>query len=161
MTTTPDPTPSQPERDVIPLTARATSARLRISASPAISMRPTAAIVKEPDGTAWRVITLTVADEYVCEYGQPPYPECRGNSWIDLEVECPHDRPPSEEHPIELRGLIIGVLINGLPVSAGDAERDRRWSRGARKPYGAKQLPSGEWELTYRGDWSSSVRVFP
>jgi hypothetical protein len=89
--------------------------------------------VQEPDGTAWRVLTTTV--DGVRWNGEPPYPVCRGNCWIDLEVECPHDHPPTEAKPTELRGF-IQCEASDLPVSAGDAERDRQWAKDFRKPLG-------------------------
>lgn len=95
-----------PAREIIPLSAHATGARLRISVSPTRSTRPMSVHVKEPDGTAWRVITVTV-DGIARWYGDPPYPACRGNCWIDLEVDCPHDHPPTETNPTELRGVIM------------------------------------------------------
>jgi hypothetical protein len=126
--------------------------KLRISTSPTRSVRPTSVHVKEPDGTAWRVLTITV-DGVVRRYGDPPYPACRGNCWIDLEVECPHDHPPTEAKPTELRGGIL-CEASDLPVSAGDTERDRQWTADFRKPRGAQKLSNGEWETTFRGDAS-------
>lgn len=141
---------TKPAREIVPLSAHATSANLRISVSPVSSVRPISVHVKEPDGTAWRVLTITV-DGVVSGCGDPPYPDCRGNCWIDLEVECPHDRPPTEAKPTELRGVIL-CEASDLPVSAGDTERDRQWATDFRKPYGARKLSNGEWETTFRGD---------
>jgi len=142
--------PASPAREIIPLSAHATGARLRISTSPTRSVRPISLHVKEPDGTAWRVITVTI--EGVAHwYGDPPYPACRGNCWIDLEVECPHDHPPTEANPTELRGVIV-CEASDLPVAAGDTERDRQWAADFRKPRGARRLSNDEWETTFRGD---------
>ena len=151
--------PASPAREIIPLSARATSARLRISTSPTRSVRPIAVHVKEPDGTSWRVITVTVAgsDRW---YGDPPYPACPGNRWIDLEVECPHDHPPTETAPIELRGVVL-CEPSDLPVSAADTERDRQWATDFRKPRGARRLPNDEWETVYRADSSPVHLVDP
>ena len=139
-----------PARVAIPLSARATAARLRISVSPARSVRPIAMVVKERDGTAWRVITVTVAGS-ARWYGDPPYPACPGNRWIDLEVECPHDHPPTEAAPIELCG-VVACEVSALPVCATDTEQDRQWERGSRRPRGARKLSNDEWEETFRGD---------
>jgi len=113
-------------RGLLPLSARAMDRRLRISVSPGRSVRPLTVFVKESDGTAWRVVTVTV-DGIDRWYGDPPYPICRGNRWIDLEVECPHDHPPTEERPIELRGCVL-CEASTLPVSTDYTERDRQWS---------------------------------
>lgn len=139
-------------REIIPLSAHATGTWLRISMSPTRSTRPISAHVREPDGTAWRVLTMTV-DGVSRPYGDSSYPTCRGNCWIDLEVECPHDRPPTDASPVELRGVLL-CEASDLPVSAGDTERDRQWSTDFRKPRGARKLSSGEWETTFRGDVS-------
>jgi hypothetical protein len=142
--------PASPVREVIPLSAHATSAKLLISVSPTRSVCPISVHVKEPDGTAWRVITVIV-DGTVC--GDPPYPACRGHCWIDLEVECPHDHPPTEAKPTELRGVVL-CEASDLPMGAGDSERDRQWAKDFRKPRGARKMPNGEWDTTFRGDAS-------
>jgi hypothetical protein len=149
--TTIGPTP-QPAREIIPLSAHATGTKLRISTSPTRSVRPIAVHVKEPDGTAWRVIMVTV-DGIARWYGDPPYPVCRGNCWIDLEVECPHDHPPTEATPTALQGVVL-CEASDLPVSAGDTERDRQWALEFRKPRGTRKLSNGEWETTFREDSS-------
>ncbi len=143
---------ARPVRHFLPLSAHATAANLRISVSPVRSVRPISLHVAEPDGTAWRVLTIVV-DGVVRRYGDPPYPACRGNCWIDLEVECPHDHPPTEAEPIELRGVVL-CEASDLPVSAGDTERDRQWAADFRKPRGARKSLNGECETTYRGDAS-------
>lgn len=120
---------AQPARAFIPLAARAPCARLRISTSPTRSVRPISTHVKEPDGTAWRVIAVIIDG---IEYGDPPYPICRGNCWIDLDVECPHDHPPTEAKPTVLRGVVL-CETSDLPVSAGDTERDRQWATNFRR----------------------------
>src|SRR4029077_7881222 len=117
-----------PARGTILLSARATGPRLRISASPASSVQPTRIIVQESDRTAWSVITVT-GDGVVhpCDGDrQVQYPACPGNGWIDLEVECPHNQPPTEAKPVELRGAIL-CEPSDLPISRGDTERDHYW----------------------------------
>ena len=146
---------TQPAREIIPLSAHATSAMLRISTSPTRSVcLISTPYVKEPDGTAWRVLSMTV-DGVGCRYDDPPYPACRGNCWIDFEVECPHDHPPTEARPTELRGVVL-CEASDLPVSAGDTERDRQWATDFRKPRGAQKLSNGEWETTFWGDATPS-----
>jgi len=141
------PTPSNL---VIALAARATGAQLRISASPARSVRPTAIFVKEGGGAPWRVITVAVdGDARRC--GDPPYPACPGNRWIDIEVECPHDRPPTEAAPIELRGAVM-CEASDLPVCSADAERDRQWEADFRRPRGERKTPNERGAMTESGD---------
>lgn len=122
------------QSEILPLSARATEARLRISVSPERSVRPRVLSVKEPDGTAWHVITVTV-NGLSRWYGDPPYPACPGNAWIDLEVECPHDHPPTKANPIELHGAIL-CAPSDLPVRPANTERDRRWLQDFRGPRG-------------------------
>jgi hypothetical protein len=146
---------AQRARELIPLAARATSARLRISTSPTRSARPISVHVREPDGTAWRVVTVII-DGIEHGYGDQSFPVCRGNCWIDLEVECPHDHPPTEAKPTELRGAFL-CEASDLPVSAGDTERDRQWALDFRKPHGMRKSSKDEWETVFRGDSSPSV----
>jgi len=142
---------ASPAREVIPLSARATGTRLQISVSPARSVRPIEVHVREMDGTAWRVTAVTV-DGVVHRYGDPPYSPCPGNCWIDLDVECAHDHPPTDAAPIELCGVVL-CEASDLPVSAGDTDRDRRWEADRkRKPQGSRRLSNGEWEPIFRGD---------
>jgi hypothetical protein len=135
---------------ILPLSAVATDRRLRISVSPARSARPIVMRVREPDGTAWRVLAVSV-DGIERWYGDLRYPVCRGNCWIDLEVECPHDHPPTVAKPTELRGVVV-CEESGMPVGAGDTERDRQWAADFRKPRGAHKAASGEWKTIFRGD---------
>jgi hypothetical protein len=143
-------------RSIIPLRAHVMSANLRISASPTRSVRPTSVHVRESYGTAaWHVLAITV-DGVVCKDGDPSYPDCRGNCWIDLEVECPHDHPPTEANPIELCGAVICEDID-LPASAGNTERDCQWAmdyRGHGSSMAAVMSSSGEWETVQRGNQS-------
>ncbi len=132
---------------VVPLSARATAARLRISASPTRSVRPIAVVVKEGGETPWRVITVAVEGN-ARWYGDPPYPACPGNRWIDVEVECPHDRPPTEAAPIELRGVVV-CEASDLPVCSADTERDRQWEADFRGPRSERKTPNG-WEVVHR-----------
>lgn len=143
---------AQPAREIIPLFAHGMTTKLRISTSPTCSVRPISAHVTEPDGAAWRELSMTV-DGIERRYGDPPFPACRGNCWIDLEVECPHDHPPTEAKPIELRGIVL-CEASDLPVTAGDTERDRQWAMNFLKPWGAQKLSNGEWKTTFRGDAS-------
>jgi hypothetical protein len=143
---------AQLKREIIPLRACAADVKMLISVSPTRSVRPTDVHVKEPDGTAWRVITVTI-DGVAHPYGVLSYPICPGNRWIDLEVTCPHDRPPTEAAPVELHGVVV-CEASDLPAAPPDTERDQRWADSFRKPRGARALPSGEWEATFRGDAS-------
>lgn len=140
------------DREIIPLSARATGPRLRMSTSPTRSVCPIDVHVKESDGTAWRVIAVIV-DGIARSYGELPYPTCQGNRWIDLEVECPHDHPPTEMMPADLRGVVL-CEPSTLPVAAANTERDKQWATSfdSRKSHGARRLPNGEWETTFRGD---------
>lgn len=155
---------SQLKCEIIPLHARAVDVKMLFSVSPTRSVRPTAVHVKEPDGTAWRVITVTI-DGVARPYGELPYLVCPGNRWIDLEVECPHDRPPTKATPVELHGVVV-CEASDLPVAAADTARDQRWADDFRKPRGAKaiahaMLPSGKWEATFRGESSTVSRSTP
>ncbi len=155
-----DETPIGPAHNmIIPLFAVATSARMLISTSPTRSVRPISVHVRGPDGTAWRVISLTVLAS-TRWYGDPPYPACPGYRWIDLEVECPHDQPPTEANPTELRGVIV-CEASDLPISSADTERDRQWALDFRKPRGARRLANDEWEMVYRADSSPVHPVDP
>jgi hypothetical protein len=151
------PTEPPPLREVIPLHAHADDARVLFSVSPSRSTCPTDVHVKESDGTPWRVITVTV-DGVSRAFGELPYPVCPGNRWIDLEVVCPHDHPPTKGASVELRGVVV-CTPSDLPVAAADSERDQRWANDVRKPRGAQKLPNGEWETTFRGD-STTLSLF-
>jgi hypothetical protein len=142
-----------PLREVIPLHAHADDARVLFSVSPTRSTCPTDMHVREPDGTPWRVSTVTV-DGVSRVFGELPYPVCPGNRWIDLEVVCPHDHPPTKGASVELRGVVV-CEPSDLPVATADTERDQRWADDFRKPRGVQKLPNGEWDTTFRGDSST------
>lgn len=142
------------EVDILPLSAHATSGRMRISVAPVSSTRPISVYVVGPDGTGWRVGTITI-DGIARRYGTPPYLDCPGNCWIDLEVECPHDPSPTEANPTKLLGRIV-CEASSLPPSTGDTERNRQWPQGTGKFWGAQRMPNDAWKTTYRGDFAPS-----